>query len=185
VQSQHWAADVQPSRDVQQPPHVVAMAAPPGVVQPQAPATCLVVTLRWLMTFVLRSRRSGIPEALPTTPRGAINNKRSLQQKSPRFQGIGAPRGASSYPRRSREELGGRFLGPMAYLEPKGEGNNSMPGKQRSCPGVRSEVLRDPRDMGKATLPESQSPDDATRTSAGKTPETGAMPCVDMAIRST
>jgi hypothetical protein len=73
----------------------------------------------------------------------------------------------------------------MAYLEPKGEGNNSMPGKQRSCPGVRSEALRDPRDMGKATLPESQSPDDATRTSAGKTPETGAMPCVDMAIRST
>jgi putative transposase len=47
-----------------------------------------------------------------------------------------APRGASSYPRPSREELGGRFLGPMAYLDPKGEGDNSMPGKQRSCSGV-------------------------------------------------
>jgi hypothetical protein len=95
--------------------------------------------------------------------RGAITvAARTHYSKSLRFQGIGAPRGASSYPRRSREELGGRFLGPMAYLEPKGEGNNSMPGKQRSRPGVRSEVLRDPRDMGKATLPESQSPDDAT-----------------------
>ena len=41
-----------------------------------------------------------------------------------------APRGALSYPRCSREKLGGRFLGLMAYLDPKGEGNNSMPGKQ-------------------------------------------------------
>ena len=31
----------------------------------------------------------------------------------------GAPRSASSYPRQSREELGRRFLGPMAYLESK------------------------------------------------------------------
>ena len=31
-----------------------------------------------------------------------------------------APRGAPSYPRFSREELGGRFLGLMAYLDPKG-----------------------------------------------------------------
>jgi hypothetical protein len=49
----------------------------------------------------------------------------------------GAPRGALLYPRCSREELGGRFLGPMAYLDPKGEGDKSMPGKQRSRPGVR------------------------------------------------
>jgi hypothetical protein len=47
-----------------------------------------------------------------------------------------APRGALSYPRCSREKLGGRFLGLMAYLDPKGEGNNSMPGKQRSCSGM-------------------------------------------------
>lgn len=31
-----------------------------------------------------------------------------------------APRGALSHPRHSREELGGRFLGLMAYLDPKG-----------------------------------------------------------------
>ena len=47
-----------------------------------------------------------------------------------------APRGASLYPRRSRDELGGRFVGLMAYLDPKGEGDKSMPGKQRSCSGV-------------------------------------------------
>jgi hypothetical protein len=47
-----------------------------------------------------------------------------------------APRGASSYSQRSWEELGGRFLGLMAYLDPKGEGDKSMPGKQRSCSGV-------------------------------------------------
>ena len=40
--------------------------------------------------------------------------------------------------------------GLMAYLDPKGEGDNSMPGKQRSCPGVWGGVLRDPRDMAKA-----------------------------------
>jgi hypothetical protein len=47
-----------------------------------------------------------------------------------------APRGALLYPRRSREELGGGFLGPMAYPDPKGERNNRMPAKRRSCPGV-------------------------------------------------
>jgi hypothetical protein len=33
-----------------------------------------------------------------------------------------APRGALSYPRCSREKFGERFLGLMAYLDPKGEG---------------------------------------------------------------
>jgi transposase len=33
-------------------------------------------------------------------------------------------------------ELGGRFLGLMTNLDPKGEGNRSMSGKQRSCSGV-------------------------------------------------
>jgi hypothetical protein len=74
-----------------------------------------------------------------------------------------APRGALSYPRFSREELEGRFLGLMAYLDPKGEGDQSMPGKQCSCPGVRGEALRDPRNMARAGLPEAQSPDDASR----------------------
>ncbi len=39
----------------------------------------------------------------------------------------GAPRGASSYSQPSWEELGRRFLGLVAYLDPKGEGDNSMP----------------------------------------------------------
>jgi hypothetical protein len=35
------------------------------------------------------------------------------------LQKLTAPRGVLSYPRRSREELEGRFLGLMAYLDPK------------------------------------------------------------------
>jgi hypothetical protein len=55
----------------------------------------------------------------------------------------------------------GRFLGPMAYPDPKGDRNNSMPANRRSCPGVRGDAPRDPRDMAKAGLPEAQSPEDA------------------------
>jgi hypothetical protein len=40
-----------------------------------------------------------------------------------------APRGALLYPRLSREELEGRFLGLMADLDGKPEGDNSMPEK--------------------------------------------------------
>jgi hypothetical protein len=53
----------------------------------------------------------------------------------PRQQGIthshaaAAPRGALLYPRLSREGLEGRFLGLMADLDGKPEGDNSMPGK--------------------------------------------------------
>jgi hypothetical protein len=36
------------------------------------------------------------------------------------FWAFRAPRGASLHSRRSREELGGRFLGLMANLAPKG-----------------------------------------------------------------
>jgi hypothetical protein len=72
----------------------------------------------------------------------------------------GAPRGAWLYPRRSREELEGGFLGPMAYLEPKGEGNRSMPGNQWPGLDVGDGVLGDPHDMAKAGLPESQSPEE-------------------------
>ena len=39
--------------------------------------------------------------------------------KARNLQKLTAPRSALSYPRFSREELGGRFLGPMAYLDPK------------------------------------------------------------------
>lgn len=50
----------------------------------------------------------------------------------------------------------------MAYLDPKGKGNNSMPEKQWPCPGTRNGVLRDPSDMVKAKPPKAQSPEDAT-----------------------
>jgi hypothetical protein len=43
---------------------------------------------------------------------GDLNKVRNLQK-------LTAPRGALSYPRFSREELEGRFLGLMPYLEPK------------------------------------------------------------------
>jgi len=68
---------------------------------------------------------------------------------------VGAPRGASLYPQLGWEGLGGRFLGLMAYLDPKGEGDNSMPLKPWPCSGIRSGAWRDPRDMAKAVLPES------------------------------
>jgi transposase len=89
-----------------------------------------------------------------------------------------APRGALSYPRFSREKLGGTFLGLMTYLDLKSEGKRSMSGKYRSCSGVRSEAIRDPRDMVKAGLPVPQSPEGAIESPIGKTSETGAMPCV-------
>ena len=43
---------------------------------------------------------------------GDLKKVRNLQK-------LTAPRGALSYPRRSREELEGRSLGPMANLDPK------------------------------------------------------------------
>jgi hypothetical protein len=49
----------------------------------------------------------------------------------------------------------------MADLDPKGEGNNSMPGNRWPGPDVRDGASGGPRDMAKAGLPESQSPEDA------------------------
>jgi hypothetical protein len=51
------------------------------------------------------------------------------------------------------------FLGLMPYLDPKGEGDNSMAANQWSGPGIWDDALRDPRNMVKALLPESQSPE--------------------------
>lgn len=59
--------------------------------------------------------------------------------------------------------IGGSFLGLMTYLEPKGEGDSSMSGNQRPCPGVWDGALGDPRDMAKAGLLEAQSPVDFRR----------------------
>ncbi|MGH4010554.1 MAG: tyrosine-type recombinase/integrase [Pseudonocardiaceae bacterium] len=56
-----------------------------------------------------------------------------------------APRGALLYPLLSREGCGGRSLGLMAYLGPKGRRReNSMPGNRRPCPGVWGGVPRRP-----------------------------------------
>ena len=52
---------------------------------------------------------------------GDLAKVRSLQK-------LTAPRGALLYPRLSREEFEGRFLGLVPYLELKGEGNRSMAG---------------------------------------------------------
>jgi hypothetical protein len=48
-----------------------------------------------------------------------------------------------------------RFLGPMAYPDPKGERDKRMPANRRSSPGVRGDAPGDPRDMAKAGLPDS------------------------------
>jgi hypothetical protein len=65
----------------------------------------------------------------------------------------------------------------MAYPDPKGERNNRMPGKRRSGSGVSAEASRDPRDKAKAGLPDIPISRRRKVTSAGKTPETGAMLC--------
>ena len=72
----------------------------------------------------------------------------------------------------------------MAYLDPKGDGDHSMPDKQRSGSGVRGDALRDPRDMAKAGLPDIPISRRCKETSAGKIPETGATICVDIVERS-
>ena len=48
----------------------------------------------------------------------------------------------------------------MADLDPKGKGDNSMPGNHRSRPDVRGGAVGDPRDMAKAGLLEAESPED-------------------------
>jgi len=86
------------------------------------------------------------------------------------------------YPRRSREELGGKFLGPMANRYLKGERNNRMPGKQRSGLGVIAGALRDPRDMAKAGLPDIPISRRRKESSAGKALVTGAKLCDGIAL---
>ena len=90
-----------------------------------------------------------------------------------------APRGALLYSRRSREELEGMFLGLMAYPDLKSERDSSLPGKRRSCPGVRGGALRGPRDMAKAGLPEAESPEDAKTHPPERHPKPA--PCSAMA----
>ena len=55
---------------------------------------------------------------------------------------------------------GGRFVGPPAYPDPKGEGDHSMPLMRRPCSGVGGGASWDPCDMAKALLLELQFPVD-------------------------
>ena len=68
------------------------------------------------------------------------------------------------YPRRSREELEGRFLGRLVCLNAKARGDKSTSGKWWSSGGVQGGVPRGPRDMAKAGLLEAQSPEVKVRT---------------------
>ena len=66
------------------------------------------------------------------------------------FTVLGAPRGALSYTRLSREELGGMFLGLMTYLGPKGlRGTAACQETGGRRGGVEGGPSGDPRDMEK------------------------------------
>ena len=56
------------------------------------------------------------------------------------------------------------FLGRLAYLEGKPEGDKSMPGKRWPPGGIQGGAPRDPRDMAKAGLLQAQSPAVNVRT---------------------
>lgn len=95
-----------------------------------------------------RSRRS---------PSGWADRRRRSRPTS------NAPRGALLYPRRSRDELEGRFVGLMAYPDPRGERNNRMPAKRRpaqvsglGCRGTR--VIWRKLDCLKPNLQKTQRP---------------------------
>ncbi len=64
------------------------------------------------------------------------------------LQKLTAPRGALSYPRPSREEFEGRFLGLMPYLELKGEGNRSMAEKLMTVSRRKERRIRGPARQG-------------------------------------
>ncbi len=83
---------------------------------------------RW---WVVDGPEDGLPEWTAIDWREAAEDVRRLRQriftaskagdlaKVRNLQKLTAPRGVLSYPRRSREELEGRFLGLMANLDPK------------------------------------------------------------------
>jgi hypothetical protein len=86
------------------------------------------------------------------------------------------------YLRRGRDELEGRFVGLMAYPDPRGERDDRMPGKRRSaqvsgrrCRGTR--VIWRKLDCLKPISRRCKGP------SAGKTPDTGATLCDGLVVR--
>ncbi|HYX60646.1 MAG TPA: DUF222 domain-containing protein, partial [Streptosporangiaceae bacterium] len=64
-------------------------------------------------------------------PAGAEDTRTQQQRYHDALQEATAPRGAALYRPRSGQEWEELFLDLMAYLDPKGEGDNSMPGNRR------------------------------------------------------
>ena len=58
--------------------------------------------------------------------RAAERNATNHHRQNAYSHAAAAPRGVLLYPRLSREELEGRFLGLMAYLDGKPEGDNEV-----------------------------------------------------------
>jgi hypothetical protein len=85
------------------------------------------------------------------------------------------------YPQFSWEELGGRFLGLMADLDPKGEGDKSMPGKQWPCPGVRVRGAAGPVEYGESWIARCLISRRCKPPSTGKTSE--PVPCPALVFR--
>jgi hypothetical protein len=66
-----------------------------------------------------------------SAPGGEEDDRSQAQRYHDALQEATAPRGAALYRPRSGQEWEELFLDLMAYLDPKGEGDNSMPGNRR------------------------------------------------------
>ena len=66
-----------------------------------------------------------------SAPAGQDDDRTKDQRYHDALQEATAPRGAALYRPRSGQEWEELFLDLMAYLDPKGEGDNSMPGNRR------------------------------------------------------
>src|SRR5262249_41876445 len=75
-------------------------------------------TVRARVWELIAARHGRIPPA--RMPTGDLGEQIVLRIDAHFIDVYCAPRSASLYPRRNREELGGRFLGLMAYPAPKG-----------------------------------------------------------------
>ncbi len=106
----------------------------------------------------MRRDGPGGPGCPGPPPQGAGDLRTRAQRHHDALAEATAPRGAVLYRSRSEQGWEELSLDLMAYLDLKGEGDNSMPGNRWPCPGVRGGAPGDPRDMAKAGLPESQSP---------------------------
>src|SRR6266540_741253 len=105
--------------------HTAKTGGRPRPIRRSAPADCLRcdLTLRYEPSLRLTHSEQPLISGRSGSPRSSTGASETTGHAA------AAPRGALLYPRLSREELEGRFLGLMAYLDGKPEGDNSMPGK--------------------------------------------------------